>query len=194
MWKADYQHLLPLKNSSNLFKGPRTPPRSSGSPAPLSASVGPLKSTPEVGPGSDRQKHKAFGDKCVKMSNIDLAPLTYSNLTPQRDLFDGGSKGDLNNPLQQHWIATEEMQHKWRILLLWYGKLWRSPRCYKVWAERIILVQLFTDILVWVLETFWLSQNLGKGKSLRGKKEVKEERGTLWIRNTMFEGSPNLEL
>ena len=88
MFKADYQHLLPLKNSSNLFKGPRTPPRSSGSPAPLSASVGPLKSTPEVGPGSDRQKHKAFGDKCVKMSNIDLAPLTYSNLTPQRDLFD----------------------------------------------------------------------------------------------------------
>ena len=65
--KADYRHLLPLKNSSNLFKGPRSaPPGPPRSPVTSgrSSEVRHLRTMAD----SDRQKHKAFRDKCVKMS------------------------------------------------------------------------------------------------------------------------------
>ena len=87
MFKADYQHLLPLKNSSNLFKGPQTAPLGLvGPPSPLSAWVGPLKSDTRGRTGRNTKHSVTNASKC-RLRPCPTA-LTYSNLTPQRDLFD----------------------------------------------------------------------------------------------------------
>ena len=105
-------------------------------------------------PRSDRQKHKAFGDKCVKMSTLPPR-LWHIQTWLHRGIY--LTKGDLNNPLPVHEIVATQIRNRrdispllgiriiWQVVQeLKMGSSWRSVlfgRHWKtVWLSQLLIL------------------------------------------------------